>query len=78
MGGAILLPPTPAGLLGGEHEAAEFSTLDIISLRQKKKEKEKCHVVIVPLLGTEGSVQSKPFRVVQNVLKKQLFFGVHG
>lgn len=40
--------------------------------------KKKCHVVNVPLLSTKGSVQSKPFTVVQNVLKKQLFFGVLG
>lgn len=39
---------------------------------------KKCHVVNIPFLSTEGSVQSKPFRVVQNVLKKQLFFGVLG
>ena len=56
------------------HETAESSITDMISLLQKKK--KKCHVVNVPLLSTKGSVQSKPFRVVQNVLKKQLFFGV--
>lgn len=45
---------------------AEFAAVAIVLIAG-----EMCHVFIVPLFSLEGSIQSKQFRFVWNVLEKK-------